>query len=113
MPFPIARWMSRFQRIEYGLSGFGLKNVMLCPRNVFTPRADPVGCWSPVGNGLSRVTAGRRLLVVAELSTVLLALNPGALIPCVPMADTNTPKPARITVPFPPGVQATPKRGLK
>ena len=67
----------------------------------------------PVGNGLSSVTAGRRLLVVAAPNTVLLALKPGWLTPCVPIDATNTPKPARSTVPFAPGVHATPKRGLK
>ncbi len=50
---------------------------MLWPRNVESPAAEPVGCCMPVGNGLSSVTAGRRLLVVAEPSTVLLELKPG------------------------------------
>src|SRR3954469_12221636 len=115
MPLPICRWTSTFHRIEYGLFGFGLNTVMPCPRKVPKPAEAPVGWVMPVGNGSFKVTAGRRLPVVPEPSSVVLALKPGWLTPCVPIDATKIPKPVRITVlcAEPPGVHARPKRGLK
>src|SRR5438552_3803293 len=107
--------MSRFQRIEYGFFGSGLKNVMPCPRKVLIPAVAPVGGMMPVGKGFDSVTAGRRFPVVPDPSTFVVELKPGALMPCVPIDETNTPAPPRTTRfrPAPPGLQANPKRGLK
>src|SRR3954466_4267013 len=116
MPFPICGWVSTFHRIEYGFLGFGLHTGMLCPRSVPVPRDAPVGCTIPVGNGSLRVTAGRKLPVVPEPRMLVLELKPGWFTACgVPSDATNTPKPARMTVPRPgpPGVHARPNRGLK
>src|SRR5436309_488523 len=71
------------------------------PRKVLTPCVAPTGTAMPVGNGLSSVTAGRRLPVLLDARTLVCWLKPGAFTPCVPTDATKTPKPPRRTVLWP------------
>ena len=54
--------------------GFGLKNVMACPRNVWGPAADPTGAVMPLGNGLESVPVKLMLSVVG--TTLVFWLKP-------------------------------------
>src|SRR5204863_7967486 len=118
MFLPNCLWTSTFQRIEYGFSGYGLKNVKLRPRKVARPSEEPVGVWIPLGKGLSSVEVGRKPPVAAAPRIGVDWLKPlwfrPVDPPAVPIEATNTPAPARTTglPPAPPGVPDAPKRGL-
>ena len=50
-----ACWMSKFQRIEYGLCMSGLRNETACPAKVARPAEEPAGREKPFGKGLLSV----------------------------------------------------------